>query len=255
MMKDDNQTSRYENHVKILKERQNKVDRYDAGLKRAFDVVASSVGLIILSPIMIGLSIAIVTDSKGGVFFRGVRVGKKGKTFRIFKFRSMKADSEGNGKWNVGDHDDRITKIGHFLRKSKLDELPQLLNVLKGDMSFVGPRPELQFYVDMYTDREKPILDLKPGITDWASMTNFEQFKGFTEAADPDEYYLKYVRPLKLRLQLYYRFHHNTFSDINCILYTIYKVVSHSQNLPSDIQKIVGSYNKQLIKNKKNIMK
>ena len=211
-------------------------------MKRAFDFVASLIGFIILSPLFLILSIIIVLDSKGGVFFRGVRVGQYGKDFRIFKFRSMKPDCEGKGKWNVGDKDDRITRVGHFLRKSKLDELPQLLNVIKGDMSLVGPRPELRYYVDMYTDVEKPILDLKPGITDWASMTNFEQFKGFTEASDPDMYYLETVRPLKLKLQLYYRYHHSFLEDIKCIFWTVYKVITHSQRLPKDVQEIVDEY-------------
>lgn len=211
-------------------------------MKRLLDIVASGLGLLVLSPIMIVLAILVVLDSPGGVFFRGERVGLHGKTFRIFKFRSMIPDCEGKGKWNVGDKDDRITKMGHFLRKSKLDELPQLLNVLKGDMSLVGPRPELKYYVDMYTEEEKPILDLKPGITDWASMANFEQFKGFTEASDPDKFYLEKVRPLKLKLQLYYRYHHNFFEDIYCILYTVYKVVTRSQKLPKEIQKIVDDY-------------
>lgn len=139
-------------------------------MKRLFDIVASFVGLVVLSPIMLILSLLIVIDSKGGVFFRGERVGQYGKTFRIFKFRSMIPDCEGKGKWNVGDKDSRITHMGHFLRKSKLDELPQLINVLKGDMSFVGYRPELRYYIDMYTEKEMPILDLKPGITDWASI-------------------------------------------------------------------------------------
>lgn len=214
-------------------------------MKRIFDFIVSLLGLIILSPIFIILSILIVADSKGGVFFRGVRVGQYGKPFRIYKFRSMRPDCEGKGKWNVGDNDDRITRIGHFLRKSKLDELPQLINVVKGDMSLVGPRPELQVYVDMYTEKEKPILDLKPGITDWASMTNFEQFKGFTQASDPDVFYLEHVRPLKLRLQLYYRYHHNFLSDIYCIIYTIYKVVTRSSKLPKDVQKIVEQYGKE----------
>lgn len=211
-------------------------------MKRAFDFVCSLLGLIILSPVFLVLSIMIVLDSKGGVFFRGPRVGLHGKEFRIFKFRSMIPDCEGKGKWNVGDKDDRITKVGHFLRKSKLDELPQLINVLIGDMSLVGPRPELRYYTDMYTEEEKAILDLKPGITDWASMTNFEQFKGFTTAEDPDKFYLEQVRPLKLRLQLYYRYHHGFFSDIKCILWTVYKVVTHSQKLPAEIQKIVDDY-------------
>ena len=215
-------------------------------MKRAFDIVASLLGLIVLSPVMLVLALMIVLDSRGGVFFRGERVGRHGKTFRIFKFRSMRPDSEGNGKWNVGEQDERITRVGHFLRKSKLDELPQLLNVLKGDMSFVGPRPELRFYVDMYTEDEMPILDLKPGITDWASMANFEQFKGFTASEDPDEFYLEQVRPLKLRLQLYYRYNHGFWSDFVCIWWTILKVLTHSQKLPKDVQQIVDDYTAEL---------
>lgn len=203
-------------------------------------------GLIVLSPVMLVLALMIVLDSRGGVFFRGERVGRHGKTFRIFKFRSMRPDSEGNGKWNVGEQDERITRVGHFLRKSKLDELPQLLNVLKGDMSFVGPRPELRFYVDMYTEDEMPILDLKPGITDWASMANFEQFRGFTASEDPDEFYLEQVRPLKLRLQLYYRYNHGFWSDFVCIWWTIFKVLTHSQKLPKDVQQIVDDYTAEL---------
>lgn len=215
-------------------------------MKRIFDIVASLFGLIVLSPVMLIIALLIVMDSKGGVFFRGVRVGKNGKDFRIFKFRSMKPDCEGKGKWNVGDDDDRITKMGHFLRKSKVDELPQLINVLIGDMSFVGPRPELRYYVNMYTDREKPILDQKPGITDWASMANIAQFKGFTEAKDSDEYYLKVVRPLKLELQLYYRYHHSFIGDIKCILWTVFKVITKSDKLPKEVQEIVDNYKNKM---------
>lgn len=216
-------------------------------MKRLFDFVCSLLGLVILSPVFLILSIMVVTDSPGGVFFRGPRVGLNGKEFRIFKFRSMIPDCEGKGKWNVGDKDNRITKVGHFLRKSKLDELPQLINVLKGDMSLVGPRPELRFYTDMYTEEEKAILDLKPGITDWASMTNFEQFKGFTTAKDPDVFYLEQVRPLKLKLQLYYRYHHSFWGDIKCLFWTVYKVVTRSQKLPKEIQKIVDEYKAQQV--------
>jgi len=215
-------------------------------MKRLFDIVCSGIGLIFLSPLFLIISIIILCDSKGKVFFRGHRVGQYGKTFRIFKFRSMIPDCEGKGKWNVGDNDPRITRIGHFLRKSKLDELPQLINVFIGDMSFVGPRPELQIYVDMYTDDEKEILNIKPGITDWASITNFDQFKDFTQADDPDTYYLKYVRPLKLKLQLYYYEHNSFFSDISCILWTIYKVVTRSEKLPKKIKSIFTDYQKQL---------
>lgn len=201
-----------------------------------------------MSPIFLIISLIIVIDSKGGIFFRGVRVGHYGKDFRIFKFRSMKPDCEGKGKWNVGDDDDRITMIGHYLRKTKVDELPQLINVLIGDMSLVGPRPELRYYINMYTDREMPILDQKPGITDWASMVNIAQFKDFTEAADSDEYYLKMVRPLKLELQLYYRYHHSFFGDIKCILWTVYKVITKSDKLPKSVQEIVDKYERIQLK-------
>ncbi len=211
-------------------------------MKRAIDIVVSGIGLVILSPVCLILAICIVADSPGGVFFRGPRVGKNGKIFYIYKFRSMVKDAEGHGKWNVGDNDTRITRMGHFLRKSKLDEIPQLINVFKGDMSLVGYRPELKYYVDMYTEREKPILDLKPGITDWASITNFDQFVGFTKANDPDEYYLEVVRPLKLELQLYYRYHHNLLDDFRCIVWTGYKVLTRSSRLPKEIQKIVDEY-------------
>ncbi len=213
-------------------------------MKRLLDVVSSLVGLIILSPLFLILALIIAVTSPGGVFFRGVRVGQNGKPFRIFKFRSMIKDAEGKGKWNVGDNDDRITPIGHFLRNTKLDELPQLINVLIGDMSLVGPRPELQVYVDIYTDTEKPILDLKPGITDWASITNFDQFEVFTKAKDPDEAYLKYIRPLKLQLQLYYRENNSFISDLKIIFWTIYKVISRTEKLPKEIEGIVSSYNK-----------
>ncbi len=211
-------------------------------MKRIFDVVASGIGLLILSPIFLILSIMILIDSPGGVFFRGPRVGKNGKTFRIYKFRSMIKDCEGKGKWNVGDNDDRITRTGHLLRKTKLDELPQLINVFKGDMSFVGPRPELQVYVDMYTKNEERILDLKPGITDYASMANIAQFETFTKAVDPDVAYLKYIRPLKLKLQLFYRDNHSFFGDIRLIFWTVYKVVTHSDKVPKEIVNIVAEH-------------
>ena len=215
-------------------------------MKRLFDIVASGIGLLLLSWLFLIVAILIVIDSSGGVFFRGPRVGQNGKVFKIFKFRSMKPDSEGNGKWNVGDDDDRITRMGHFLRKTKLDEIPQLINVFIGNMSFVGPRPELQVYVDMYTEEEKPILDLKPGITDYASMANFDQFETFTKAEDSDEAYLKYIRPLKLKLQLYYRFHHSFFGDIRLIFWTVFKVLTRTQKVPKEIAPIMEEHKKYL---------
>lgn len=215
-------------------------------MKRLFDIVVSGIGLVLLSWLFLIVAICIVIDSRGGVFFRGPRVGQHGKTFRIFKFRSMKPDSEGHGKWNVGDDDDRITRMGHFLRKTKLDEIPQLINVFIGNMSFVGPRPELQVYVDMYTEEEKPILDLKPGITDYASMANFDQFETFTKAKDADEAYLKYIRPLKLKLQLYYRYHHSFFGDIRLIFWTVYKVLTRTQKVPKEILPIMEEHKKYI---------
>ncbi|TVY07223.1 sugar transferase [Paenibacillus cremeus] len=218
-------------------------------MKRGFDIVFSLIGLLILSPLFIVIATIVATTSPGGFFFRGVRIGKHGKPFKIFKFRSMIKDAEGKGKWNVGDKDDRITPIGRFLRNTKIDELPQLINVLIGDMSFVGPRPELRFYVDMYTEEEKSILDLKPGITDWASITNFDQFEIFTKVVDPDEAYLKYIRPLKLQLQLFYRKNNSFLSDLKIVFWTIYKIFSRTQKLPREITPIVTAFKAQKIEN------
>jgi lipopolysaccharide/colanic/teichoic acid biosynthesis glycosyltransferase len=214
-------------------------------MKRFCDIILSFLGLVILSPLLLILSLITVCTSKGGVFFRGERVGRHGKPFKIFKFRSMVKDAEGHGKWNIGENDPRITKWGHFLRKTKLDELPQLINVFIGNMAMVGPRPELQVYVDMYTEKEKPILDLRPGITDWASMVNIAQYKDFTAAKDPDQAYLQVIRPLKLRLQLYYRYHRNLWMDLRILNWTVLKVIFRFKKLPKKVQAIVDDYNKE----------
>ena len=215
-------------------------------LKRVFDLFVSTIGILLLSPILLIISILVVTTSKGGVFFRGERVGKNGKLFKILKFRSMKEDSEGKGKWNVGSDDPRVTKFGSFLRKTKLDELPQLFNVFLGQMSLVGPRPELKYYVDMYTEREMPILDLRPGVTDWASMVNFSQYKAFTEAEDSDVEYLENIRPLKLELQLYYRYNRSFLEDLKILFWTGWKIISRTKKLPKKITKIVEDYDRSL---------
>lgn len=215
-------------------------------MKRLLDIVISFLSLVILFPLFVVIAALVMVTSPGGVFFRGVRVGQYGKPFKIYKFRSMVKDAEGNGKWNVGNNDERITPIGRFLRITKIDELPQLINVLKGDMSLVGPRPELQIYVDMYTEEEKKILDLKPGITDWASLANFDQYRIFTRAKDPDEAYLKYIRPLKLKLQLYYRYNNSMLIDLKIILWTIYKVIFRSKRLPKEIEAIVAEYREKV---------
>ena len=227
-------------------------------VKRIVDIFGGVVGILALIPLTIGIAIAeIITGDGGPIIYSHQRIGKNGKLFKMYKYRSMvvgaddilkeyleeNEDAKKEYKINKKLKDDpRITKIGHFLRKTKLDEIPQLINVFIGQMSFVGPRPELQYYIDMYTDNEKPILDLKPGITDWASLVNMKQFEGFTNASDPDEYYLKQVRPLKLKLQLYYRYNHSFWNDIYCIIVTVLKVFTRSDKLPKDIQKIVDDY-------------
>lgn len=208
-------------------------------MKRFLDLVISLIGLALLLPFLLIIALGIALTSRGGVFFRGVRVGRHGEPFRIFKFRTMRPDSEGNGAWNVGVRDTRVTPIGLFLRKTKLDELPQLLNVLRGEMSLVGPRPELQHYVDMYTDEERRILEFKPGITDWASLVHIDQFAVFSSAEDPDEAYLSQVRPVKLKLQLYYLDNNSLLGDAKILLWTILRLVVHDAPLPKSVQQVV----------------
>jgi lipopolysaccharide/colanic/teichoic acid biosynthesis glycosyltransferase len=139
-------------------------------LKRAFDLASATAGLVLLSPLFLALAVAIKIESRGPVFYRGVRVGRGGRPFRIFKFRSMVADAERRGASSTNAADPRVTRCGTVIRRFKLDELAQLINVLRGDMSLVGPRPEVQKFVDLYTDEEKAILSVRPGITDWSSI-------------------------------------------------------------------------------------
>lgn len=214
-------------------------------MKRVFDVTISGVALIVLSPLMVVIAGIVAGTSPGGVFFRGPRVGQHGKTFRIFKFRTMVKDAEGRGNWNVGLNDQRVTRVGKFLRASKLDELPQFLNVLHGDMSLVGPRPELQYYVDMYTQHETRILQMKPGITDWASLVNYSQYRAFTESDDPDKHYVSIIRPLKLHMQLYQLDHQSFPNDIRVLIWTVFNVFRRDRALPADVQRIVASFNRQ----------
>ena len=215
-------------------------------MKRFFDILLSFLSIVVLSPLFVILIIVVSTTSKGGPFFAGERIGKNGKPFRILKFRSMKVNSEGNGTWNVSGKDPRVTKVGLFLRKTKLDELPQLLNIFIGQMSFVGPRPELPIYVSWYSEIEKPILDNRPGLTDWASIVNSDQITNFSNTDDPDYYYEHIIRPLKLKLQLYYHDNHSLFSDFYCVIITALKVVFRKIKNPKPVQAIVDSYTKEL---------
>ncbi len=194
-------------------------------LKRIFDIVFSLLGLIVFFSILLILAIIIKREDGGPVLYRGVRVGRYGKLFKIFKFRTMVVNAEKIGGSSTADGDPRITKIGKFMRKHKLDELSQLINVLTGEMSFVGPRPEVQHYVNMYTDEEKIILRVKPGITDWASLWNSDEGSILAGSPDPEKTYLEKIRPEKIRLQLQYVKNHSLGVDVKIILQTILKIM------------------------------
>lgn len=189
--------------------------------KRLFDILFSSIGLLFLLPPLIFISILIKLDSKGPIFYRGRRVGRLGKPFKIFKFRTMVANAEKLGGPSTADDDARITKAGKLLRKLKLDELPQLINVWRGEMSFVGPRPEVQTYVDMFTEEEKAILNVRPGITDLASLWNPDEGAILAGSPDPEKTYMEKIRPEKIQLQLKYVRERSFWSDLKIIFLTL----------------------------------
>ena len=196
-------------------------------IKRLVDILFSGLGLIMLSPFFLIMAIWIKLDSKGPVFYRGTRVGLNGKLFRIYKFRSMIADAEKNGLTSTSNNDVRVTKVGEYIRKYKLDEFSQLINVFLGDMSLVGPRPEIQKFVDQYSDEEKIILTVRPGITDFASIKfhNEGEIIAASGIENADEAYAKLIRPEKLKLQMKYVKEYDIFLDIKLILQTIKKIV------------------------------
>lgn len=173
-------------------------------MTRFFDCIFSFFGLIILSPVLLVIVILIKLTSKGSAIYPQVRVGQYGKDFKVLKFRTMYADADKKGLLTVGGNDNRITRIGCFLRKYKLDELPQLINVLKGEMSLVGPRPEVRKYVDLYTIEEKKVLEVLPGITDFASIEFRNENELLAKAENPEEYYIKELIPKKNRLNFIY---------------------------------------------------
>lgn len=188
--------------------------------KRLFDIAFSALGLLLLSPALIISGVFIKLNSKGDVFFKQVRVGKNNKDFKIFKFRTMYIDSDKLGLLTVGGRDPRITSVGYYLRKSKLDELPQLINVLLGNMSFVGPRPEVRKYVDLYSDKQLEVLSVKPGITDVASIEFRNENEILSQEKDPNQYYIDVIMPLKLKINLDYIKNRNLFKDIKVIFKT-----------------------------------
>jgi lipopolysaccharide/colanic/teichoic acid biosynthesis glycosyltransferase len=173
-------------------------------LIRFFDLVFSLLGILLLSPFFLIVLLIIIADSRGGVFYLQVRVGKGGRPFRLYKFRSMRTGADRKGLITVGGRDPRITRAGWFLRKYKLDELPQLINVLKGEMSLVGPRPEVPRYVDMYTDEQRKVLEVKPGITDNASVEYADENERLAKAEDPEKEYTEVIMPRKIELNMRY---------------------------------------------------
>ena len=195
-------------------------------MKRLFDICASVCGLLLLSPLFVIMAVWIKCDSRGPVFYRQVRVGRGGRDFRLYKFRSMVTDADKGSLITVGGRDPRITRSGYFIRKYKLDELPQLINVLLGDMSLVGPRPEVRRYVDMYTDEQLHVLDVRPGITDMASIKYRNENELLAAAADPEEYYVNVIMPDKLRINLEYVRHHSFWFDLKLIFSTFREIVA-----------------------------
>ncbi|HYG51386.1 MAG TPA: sugar transferase [Flavobacteriales bacterium] len=194
-------------------------------MKRVFDILCSFTGLIILSPFLILISMAVALTSRGGVFFSQVRVGKNNRDFYLYKFRTMRMGSEQKGQLTVGSRDSRITRVGYFLRKFKLDELPQLFNVLLGDMSLVGPRPEVRKYVDLYTEEQKKVLRVRPGITDYASLEYFEESDLLAKSANPEKTYVDLIMPEKLRINLGYIDKASLGEDLKIIFKTLGRIL------------------------------
>lgn len=189
--------------------------------KRLFDIIFSILGLIVIAPMFIILSLLIIIDSKGGVFYLQTRVGKNLVPFKLYKFRSMKSNSDKKGLLTVGNNDSRITKVGYYLRKFKLDELPQLINVLIGNMSFVGPRPEVEKYVKLYNQEQLQVFKVKPGITDWASIKYVNENEILAKSNTPEQTYIDEIMPAKLKLNLDYVNNNNVIIDIKIIILTI----------------------------------
>jgi lipopolysaccharide/colanic/teichoic acid biosynthesis glycosyltransferase len=204
--------------------------------KRFFDIAAATLGLVLLSPFLLWIAWLIRREDGGPVFYRGVRVGLHGSPFRIYKFRTMVVDAEKLGASSTSEDDLRITGIGKFLRKYKLDELPQLINVLIGNMSIVGPRPEVRRYTDMYTQEEKAILTVRPGITDWASIWNADEGAVLTESEDPEKAYLELIRPKKLKLQMKYVREQSFRVDLKIIFLTVLAVLQPESQAVREIR-------------------
>lgn len=194
-------------------------------MKRAFDLTVALMAVLVLLPLLVILALAVALTSPGGAFFAQTRVGRGGQEFRLLKFRSMRPGSEAKGQLTVGGRDPRITAVGHFLRKTKLDELPQLINVLKGEMSLVGPRPEVPKYVALYTPEQRKVLDVRPGLTDYASLEYFEENALLGASENPEETYIQEVMPAKLALNAKYIRDMGLGTDLQILLRTAGRIV------------------------------
>ncbi|MBM3452997.1 MAG: sugar transferase [Bacteroidetes bacterium] len=195
-------------------------------MKRIFDILFSSFILLFFLPVGLIISLLIFFGSPGGIFYRQERIGKGGKPFFILKFRSMRTDSDAKGKLTVGMRDPRITSAGYFIRKYKLDEFPQFINVLKGEMSVVGPRPEVKEYVNLYNEEQLKVLNVKPGITDYASLYYFKENELLAQSVDPQKTYIEEIMPAKLKLNEKYLENPTVFHDIRIIYLTFGKILT-----------------------------
>ena len=192
---------------------------------RFCDIVLSCLGLLLLSPLFAVVAVWIVIDNPGPIFYRQMRVGKDGKDFGLLKFRSMRIGADKESLITIGEHDSRITRAGYYIRKYKLDELPQLWNVLTGDMSLVGPRPEVRRYVDMYTDEQRQVLTVRPGITDYASIEYIDENRLLAQAEDPDRTYIEEILPAKIALNMRYIKHQTLGEYMKIIFLTLAKII------------------------------
>lgn len=195
-------------------------------LKRLFDIICALVGILVLMPFLLGIILAVVINSGFPVFYLQSRVGKNNRDFRLFKFRTMHVNADKKGLLTIGGRDPRVTAVGYYLRKYKLDELPQLFNVLIGNMSLVGPRPEVRKYVDLYTVEQLQVLSVKPGITDLASLKFIHENDLLAQSADPEKTYIEEIMPEKLALNRQYILQNNFIADVKIIFATIKKIVS-----------------------------
>lgn len=194
-------------------------------MKRLFDIVVSTLILSVFLPFGILIALAIILESRGGAFYRQQRVGKNGVSFKLWKFRTMRVNADKLGKLTVGMRDPRITRVGYFIRKSKLDEFPQFINVLTGEMSIVGPRPEVQEYVDLYTPDQRQVLSVKPGITDYASLEYFKENELLGQSENPRETYIREIMPAKIALNKKYIANPTLSQDLKIMWLTFLKMI------------------------------